>query len=195
MGTGTASWLYSGKESAATSMTEGRASPNQPASLRWALTGCAADTSASTRAAPDFPPVPGAPPSGQCRARWQHSSTAPRPPTCSRTSPSAQPPARSCPGALPGERRLGPCPRPAARPGHHRHGPPSRPSSCRVLPVPGPSSLHTHPQRNLGATALESRAPTAAPWLQARGTVTGSVGSSLFHSRADESLDKNAAQF
>lgn len=59
MGTGTASWLYSGKESAATSMTEGRASPNQPASLRWALTGCAADTSASTRAAPAFPPVPG----------------------------------------------------------------------------------------------------------------------------------------
>lgn len=31
--------------------------------------------------------------------------------------------------------------------------------------------------------------------VQAWGTAAGSVGSSRFHSRADESLDKNAAQF
>lgn len=72
---------------------------------------------------------------------------------------------------------------------------PPNPAAVTSSHMPGPSLQHARLRHNLGATELESRAPTPAPWLQARGTVTGSVGSSLFHSRADESLDKNAAQF
>lgn len=58
------------------------------------------------------------------------------------------------------------------------------PCSHHVSRVPSPA----HRQRNSGATS-------AGPVAPVRGMVTGSVGSSLFHSRADESLDKNAARF
>lgn len=72
---------------------------------------------------------------------------------------------------------------------------PPDPAAAASSRLPDPALLRARLRRNLGATDPESRAPTLAPWLQAQGMVTGSVGSSLFHSRADESLDKNAAQF
>lgn len=67
--------------------------------------------------------------------------------------------------------------------------------STHTEATPGPCSHHISRVPSPAGLGCNSGATGAGPVAPVRGMVTGSVGSSLFHSRADESLDKNAARF